>query len=53
MISGEEGEIPAAVESDEEAMSDADSDDSMESEARDAENKTQTGDLSFFSETQN
>ena len=53
MISGEEGEIPAAVESDEEAMSDADSDDSMESESRDAENKTQTGDLSFFSETQN
>ena len=25
----------------------------MESESRDAENKTQTGDLSFFSETQN
>ena len=52
MISGEEGEIPAAVESDEEAMTGADNDDSMEPETGDTENNTQTGDLSFFGDTQ-
>ena len=52
MISGEEEETPAAVKSDEEPMTDADSDDSMEPETSDTENKTQTGDLSFFGDTQ-
>ena len=48
MIGGAEKEEPAAVEPGEEATPDADSDDSMEPETSDTENKTQTGDLSFF-----
>ena len=52
MISGGEEEVPAAGESDGEPMTGADSDGSMEPETSDTENNTQTGDLSFFGDTQ-